>query len=153
MYRCQRDLIQNMSDDDVVQPHVLCQRCKSICDQSKLLRDVPAKYTHFNRFDAVSAVGSDDEQEESYQHGTLREIEATCLRGCFLCGFINYSTVKWDYKLDEEIIEAYMNSPDRFQLTIMARESSRECYIENDGPVGVSIRVFMDGGERSCSST
>ena len=147
MYHHQRDIIEGLSDDEQLQPHVLCERCRNICNQSKLLSDVPQKYSVRNGRDDYVADASEDDIEESYQHGTLSEIEESCLKGCFLCGFMYYSNLRSDYNPDDAAWESFMNSPERFQFNIIARESTRECRIEYSGACSGTIRVFVGDGE------
>lgn len=147
MYRLQQDITKGLSDDDLLQPHVLCERCQDICSQSKLLHAVPEKYSvRTGRADYVAGA-SEDDIEESYQHGTLSEIEESCLKGCFLCGFMYYSNMRSDYNPDDAAWEAFMKSSERFQFNIIARESTRECRIEYEGACSGSIRVFVGDGE------
>ena len=149
MYRLQRDITDGLSDDEHLQPHVLCERCRDICSQSKLLHTVPEKYSvRIGRADYVAGA-SEDDIEESYQHGTLTEIEESCLKGCFLCGFMYYSNLRSDYNPDDAAWESYMKSSERFQFNIIARDSTRECRIEYEGACSGSIRVFVDDGERA----
>jgi hypothetical protein len=149
MYRLQRDITDGLSDDEHLQPHVLCERCRDICSQSKLLHAVPEKYSvRIGRADYVAGA-SEDDIEESYQHGTLTEIEESCLKGCFLCGFMYYSNLRSDYYPDDAAWESYMKSSERFQFNIIARDSTRECRIEYEGACSGSIRVFVGDGERA----
>lgn len=152
MYRHQRDVIEGLGDDEQLDPHVLCERCQYICSQSKLLYDAPEKYSVCNGREDYVAGASEDDIEESYQHGTLSEIEAACLKGCFLCGFIYYSNLRSDYNPDDATWEAGMKSSECIRFNIIARESTRECRIEYRGVCSGTIRVFVGGGE-DCSSS
>lgn len=147
MYRHQRDVGHGKETNDQMQPHVLCKRCQDICEQSTLLRDVPEKYSMCNGVEDYVAGANGDDIQETYQHGTLSETEASCLAGCFLCGFIYYSNLRSDYNPDEETWEAGMESSDRIRFDIIARDSTRECRIEYTGVCSGTIRVFVDGGE------
>jgi hypothetical protein len=121
----QKKFDADLKDDDLVQPHVLCERCQHICNQSQLLRVVPTKYTKKSTEEPEDAGLSQDDVEESYTHGTISEIEASCLEGCFLCTRMYYSSVRAAAPGGEDPLKAARESPDRFRLDIIARESTR----------------------------
>lgn len=150
MHRPQKIFEADFGDDDLVQPHVLCERCQDICNRSQLLRDVPTKYSIITgeEFDRPGA--DDDDVTESYTHGTVSEIEASCLKGCFFCVYMYYSTLKLRIREAEDLWEAARISPDRIAWKIVARESIRDCRIQFDGFLSGHLRVYIDGGRCYC---
>jgi hypothetical protein len=147
MYRRRRDIVEGKDDEHHLQPHILCIRCQDICGQSTLIHDVPEKYSVCNGRNDSDAEASRDDVQESYQHGTLAEIESSCLEGCFLCGFMYYSRLQGDCDQDSTTWEACLKSTDRVRFNVIAREYTRECRIEYKGVLSGTFRVFIDGGQ------
>lgn len=73
-------------DNTIVTPHILCQRCTQICQQSILLRTVPIRYEAGNR-EVNPIEGVRKKVQECFHHSTFRELEATHW-ACHLCTMI-----------------------------------------------------------------
>jgi hypothetical protein len=90
---------------------------------------------------------------ESYRHGTISEIEASCLKGCFLCGHIYQQfNLHVGAPGGKDLLDAAKESTDRFRIDIIAREYTQECRIEFRGLVYGHVRVYVDGGRCDLSS-
>ena len=147
MYHHAKTFGEGLPDDYVATPHKLCRHCRSLCNKSQLLRQVPLRFTKAWGAPEEDSSGLDSEDvTEEHVHATMAELEQSYVDGCHLCSQIYH-------RLTTDAVERLREpsgpgqSVRRLGVSVIARESTRSCRLQLSGrAMGPSIPILAENG-------